>query len=208
MSNLITPGRFLAAAYAFLMFVIAFNVIPNRDPTKHFAARRYLGANTRLSKDLLVKPETISFEESYSLDQELKKLHGKYLKEDVATMMVVTAEKVSDWPHIDPTESFPVEVATEPDWVFLNQGSLVQVWVNNKPSPERARVLAIVPSANNKWMVLLKRQDIAALLAGAKEPHVVRLEVMAGVATPTPDSSPSPVPSPTQWPAPSLSPTP
>ena len=41
------------------------------------------------------------------------------------------------------------------------------------------RVLAIIPSGKN-WMVLLNRKDIAALLAGAKEPHVLRLEEVAG----------------------------
>ena len=179
MSNPITRGRFFAALYALLVIVIAFKMIPERDPTKHFKALRYLGAHTRLTEKLLVKPENVSFEESYLLDQDLKKLDGKYLKEDVATGMAVEVENVSDWPDIEPTESFPVEMQTEPDWLLLNQGSLVQVWVNNNSSPQRARVLAIIPSGKN-WMVLLNRKDIAALLAGAKEPHVLRLEEVAG----------------------------
>ena len=124
---------------------IAFKMIRERDPNKHFKALRYLGANTRLAEKLLVKPENVSLEESYLLDQELKKFDGKYLNEDVATKMAVEVDNVSDWPDIEPTESFPVETQTEPDCLLLNQGSLVQVWVNNKPSLHRARVLRTVP---------------------------------------------------------------
>lgn len=204
MSNPITP-RTCAVVYVVVILIVAF-FIRDRDKTKRLTALRFLGANTRLSEKLLVKPSELSIEESFSLDQELKSLKGKYIKKDVAAMEPVTAENVSDWPTVKPTEAFPVELATEPDWVFLNQGSLVQVWVANKPSPERALVLAILPAAGDKWLALLRRRDVSALLAGAKDSHVLRLEVMAGEVEATP--SPSPMLSLTETPNPSPSPQP
>ena len=209
MNNPITLARTCVALYAVIVIAIAFFVIPRSDRTKHFTARRYLGANTRLSENLLVKPRDISVEESYRLNQELETLKGKYIKRDVEAMKAVTPDNVTDSPIVAPNETFPVWLDAEPDWMFLNQGSLVQVWIANNPTPQRAVVLAILPSGNQKWVALLKRQDLSAVLAGSKDPHVLRLEVMAGTVTaPTPGSSPSPIPSPTQWAAPSLSPSP
>lgn len=207
MSNPVTLARTGVVLYAATIIALAFFFIPGSDRTKHFTARRYLGANTRLSERLLVKPSNTSIDENFSLNQEFEKLNGKYIRKDVEAMKAVTPDNVTDWPILAPTETFPVEMATEPDWMFMNQGSLVQVWIGNNPTPQRAAVLAILPS-DKKWVALLKRQDVSAVLAGSKEPHVVKLEVVAGAAAPTPDSSPLPVPSPTQWPAPLLSPTP
>lgn len=203
--------RTCAIVYVVVILVVAF-FIRDRDKTKRLTALRFLGANTRLSEKLLVKPNQLSIEESYALDRELKSLDGKYIKKDVAAREPVTAENVSDWPAIKPSEAFPVELQNAPDWVFLNQGSLVQVWVANKPTPERAQVLAILPAAGDKWLALLRRRDVSALLAGAKDSHVVRLEVMAGEVEATPMSSPTPAPSPmlslTETPKPSPSPQP
>ena len=197
--------RTCAVLYIVVILIVAF-FIRDRDETKRLTALRFLGANTRLSEKLLVKPNELSIEESYALDRELKSLDGKYIKKDVAARDPVTAENVSDWPAVKPSEAFPVELATAPDWVFLNQGSMVQVWVANKPTPERAQVLAILPAAGDKWLALLRRRDVSALLAGAKDAHVLRLEVMAGEVEVKP--SPSPMLSLTETPKPSPSPQP
>jgi hypothetical protein len=51
----ITTGHLMAGGYVTVILIIALCVIPGRHSDKHYLARRYMGANTRLSADLLAR---------------------------------------------------------------------------------------------------------------------------------------------------------
>jgi hypothetical protein len=166
--------------YVILVLIGGFVLIPGRDSGKHLTALRYLDTNTRLSESLLLKPTNLSIEESIWLDREAKELKGKYIKTPVEGTKEILVDNVAEWPSVKSADAFPAELTTEPDWVFLNSGSLLQVWTPNKSTPDRAHVLAIVPSGS-KWIVLLRRQELSPqALTASKDAPVVRLEVVAG----------------------------
>lgn len=173
----ITFGRVLLVAYL-LAVTIAAIYVPFEDHRKHSLALRYLGQNTRIHKSLLVKPQELSLEDNFWLDRELKELEGKYLSRDVQAQQPITLQDVKAWPELKREEAIPVEFEPEPDWVSLNQGSFVQVWVDNQPISERAYVLAIVPSGS-RWLALLRKNDLSKVVS-SKEPLKLRLDTIAG----------------------------
>jgi hypothetical protein len=175
--SIITVGRVLLVIYLIAVTIVAI-LLPFGDRSKHFLALRHLGQNTRIHKPLLVKPPGLSLEDHFWLDRELKELEGKYLSRDVLAEQPITLQDVKAWPELKREEAIPVEFEPEPDWVSLNQGSFVQVWVDNQPISERAYVLAIVPSGS-RWLALLRKNDLSKVVS-SKEPLKLRLDTVAG----------------------------
>jgi hypothetical protein len=177
MPAFITAGRVVAVLYLILIAVLAGWVVPGRNSGKHYLARRYMGANTRLSAELLLEPTDLSLEDRLWLKRERAGLVDMYLKESVGQGCPVTADKVKTWPDIPAKGAVAVELAAQPDWVFLNQGSAVQLWVGNDTPPERSHVLAVVPSSG-KWLAFVCKHELRQQggLINSKEAPTLRLD--------------------------------
>jgi len=104
---------------------------------------------------------------------------GKYLRRPVEADARLSRADAMPWPDLPGEEIVQVLLDEEPDWLMLNQGSTVDVWIGQKrATPQYAVVQAIVASGR-KWIVLLRRKDFAADVLGntADKPalHLVRL---------------------------------
>lgn len=174
-----TTGRVVVGAYLVLV-VIAASFIPGSVGNVHYAALRYLGPNTRLTDKLLVAPAKVSLEDRFRLARERDQLEGRYVKQPVDADNAITPDNVRAWPELNGEEAAAVELDAEPDWMFLNQGAIVEFWVGDKPKPEHALVLAIVPSGN-KWLALLRKKDLPPGSFGMPtEKKALRVEVLPG----------------------------
>jgi hypothetical protein len=151
-------NRVLAAAYVVVVIVIA-TEIPPVDRNLHYSASRELDENTRLASGHLVAPKHVPLEAVFHLGREKGELEGKYLRRTVKAGEALKAEDVRSWPVITAGAAIPVELDAEPDWLLLNQGTKVEVWVGDKKEPLRAHVLAVVPSGK-KWQVLVQSKDV------------------------------------------------
>lgn len=186
----ITTGRVMAVSYTLLVFVIAFLVIPEAEQEIHYSARRCLGSNTRLAMPLLVPPSFVSWQGKSRLAREARTLDGQYLKEPVKAGGPIDPKKVRAWPEIF-EEVVPVELDSEPDWMVMNQGARVEVWIGDKPEPQHGVVLAIVPSGK-KWLALLRKSDLKVSALGTpKDPRILRLEALPGRPLKQPPARPN-----------------
>ena len=173
----ITKARVIALGYVVLIVAVSY-LLPKSNTNISFLAPRFLGKNTRLGQSLLIVPRNISFEERSWLTRERGKLEGRYLVHDIAEGSAITSDAVISWPQLNPEEGVPFELDAEPDWMILNQGTTVQVWLGGNAEPERAQLLAIVPYGN-KWMALLRKSDLKQTSLGP--PNVTktaRIEVL------------------------------
>jgi hypothetical protein len=172
-----TTGRVVVGVYLVLI-VIAACFIPGSVGDVHYMALRYLGPNTRLTDKLLVAPANVSLEDRFRLAREREHLEGQYVRQAVCATQAITPDNVRAWPELNGEEAAGVELDAEPDWMFLNQGAIVEFWVGDKPKPEHALVLAIVPSGN-KWLALLRKKDLAPDSFGTpKQTKTLRVEVL------------------------------
>ena len=174
----ITAGRVIVAGYLIMIVVLAVWVVPGRNGDKHYLARRYMGANTRLSAELLIEPTDLSLEDRLWLKRERARLVNKYLAGSIEQGSPITTDKVKAWPDIDTKDAVAVELASQPDWVFLNQGALVQLWAGNNATPDRSHVLAVVPS-DGKWLAFICKHELQQQgLINSKDTPTLRLEAV------------------------------
>lgn len=183
----ITTGRVLAASYAAVIVAVTCWLVPAPSGPAHFRAVRDLGANTRLADVLLVAPAGVSLEDRFRLAREKKRLTGRYLKTPVKGGNCVAHAETLDWPAVKVEEAVPLELDAEPDWMLLNQGTMVQVWTGDEL--QRALVLAVVPFGP-KWIALLRKSDLKpGPLGTPKLPAKLRIETL-----PVPPDEPSAAP--------------
>lgn len=154
----LSANRMLTFLYVLSVLGIGLRV-PPPERNVHYSAGRQLCENTRLVAEHLVLPKHVPLEAVYRLRKEKNALVGGYLRRTVKAGETLNVEDVGPWPKIEGDEAIPVEVDTEPDWLLLNKGSVVEVWVGDAEDPIRASVLAVVPSGT-KWQVLLDRSDV------------------------------------------------
>jgi len=173
-----TTGRFLAFVYAVAMLGVAW-FLPWHGDASYVRAVRYLGANTRMARPLWTEPRDQSVTGRLELGRLEDELVGKYLRRPVEADARLSRADAMPWPDLPGEEIVQVLLDEEPDWLMLNQGSTVDVWIGQKrATPQYAVVQAIVASGR-KWIVLLRRKDFAADVLGntADKPalHLVRL---------------------------------
>lgn len=172
----ITAGRVMVVGYIIMIVALAVWVVPGRNGEKHYLARRYMGANTRLGAELLIEPTDLSLEDRLWLKRERARLVNKYLIGSIEQNAPVTPDKVKTWPDINTKDAVAVELASQPDWVFLNQGAAVQMWTGNNATPERSHVLAVVPSGG-KWLAFICKYELQQQgLINSKDTPTLRLE--------------------------------
>ena len=194
-------GRVLVGVYALLVLLVAFLIVPSSQKNVHYRALRFLGRNTRLAPSLLLAPRELSMENRLRLARERPKLEGRYLSKDLKVDDEITPEDVVPWPLIKPEDVAPIELPAEPDWMLLNQGTRVEVWLGENPEPEHAQVLAIVPSGT-QWIALLQKKDLKQKNLGPPSAaKAVRIEVLAGPPVIQPPSAPIPAATPAATPA-------
>jgi hypothetical protein len=175
--ELITPGRLLAAVYLVVVLAIA-GLMPDTDRELHATAMRYLGPNTRIADVLLGPPSGLHLEESMRLDRERQTLIGQYVKQAIDAGATVAPPNVRPWPDLSGQDAVPVEFEAEPEWMLLNQGAAVEVWVADKQVAAHAEVLAIVPSGK-RWLALLRKSDLPSPTVGTpKDKPVLRIAAL------------------------------
>jgi hypothetical protein len=185
----LTVGRFLALAYAVAMAVVAW-FLPWHGDEGYVQAVRHLGANTRLARTLWTEPrDQIGRLEIARLEDDLL---GRYLRRTVEADGRLTRVDVMPWPDLPDEEIVAVTIDDEPDWLMLNQGSIVDVWIGQKrATPQYAMVQAIVASGT-KWAVLLRRNDFAADSLSSAEKPILRLVRLPHKPPPAPKPPPPP----------------
>jgi hypothetical protein len=186
MTERITPGRILVALYVLLILCVAYWLVPTVP--KHFLAIRTLGVNTRLANALLVAPKNASTEELAQLMHERSKLEGKYLTQNVDKGHDIELDKLADWPELKAGGLVPLEIET-PDWLLLNQGTIVEVWAGGKLKAKDVQVAAIVPSGQ-KWLALLRKDKFGTDDLGppADKPSL-RIQMLPAVSPVAPVAS-------------------
>lgn len=190
-----TAGRVLALGYVAVVSVASF-LVPKSDSGIHFEAPRFLGKNTRIGSSLLMPPRNSSLEERFWLARERSKLEGKYLAEAITEKSTIAAANVRSWPDLSLDEAVPFELNAEPDWMFLNQGTTVNIRLDDPAQTQHAEVLAIVPSGN-KWVALLRRADLKMQNGGLPTLRgVLNLERLPGKVAPAEQIKSPEIPSP------------
>lgn len=163
-----------------LVGLIAYFFLPYSDDNIHYQAPRFLGKNTRLASALLSLPAKISLEDRFRLIREYTRLEGKYVKHDIEAGRPITPDDVSVWPDINPEEAVPFELESQPDWMFLNTGTTIEIWLGDKRQTQ-ALILAIVPSGN-KWLALLQKKDLQQDSFDPSQNRTVRIVRLPGKA--------------------------
>lgn len=180
---MIRTERALAFIYVAMMIAIAVYAIPSNDQHS-FLAVRYLGANTRIANTLFIRPSNLSLSGRLHLDRLQVELVGKYVKEPIAPGAAIALANLASWPDLS-DDLIPVILSDEPDWMTFNEGSVVDVWKDDKLiTLHGAEVQAIVQPDKNKktWLVLLRRNDLVpdylsdSDLAKSNSPVTVRLD--------------------------------
>jgi hypothetical protein len=163
--------------YLGLVVAVAFGLIPHSASDVRYAAARYLGANTRLDRGLLIASPTRTLDERLRLAREEERLVGKYVKVPVPSGQLVRSENVVLWPDLSGLEVIPVELNAEPDLFLLNEGTKVEILRADNSASQHALVLAIVKSGN-KWLAMLRRSDLSTSPFGVVKE--VRIETLPG----------------------------
>jgi hypothetical protein len=161
--------------YGVIVAAIAFGLIPPSASDVRYTAARYLGANTRLDRSLMIEPPTRTLDERLRLAREEERLAGKYIKAAVPSGQLVRSENVLLWPDLSGLEAIPVELSAEPDLFSLNQGTKVEILKADNTASQHALVLAIVKSGN-KWLAMLRRSDLGTSPLGVVKE--VRIEAL------------------------------
>jgi hypothetical protein len=86
-------------------------------------------------------------------------MEGKYLMQDVDKGRDITPDQLADWPELKAGGLVPLEIET-PDWLLLNQGTIVEVWAGGKLKANDVQVAAIVP-LGQKWLALLSKNGFS-----------------------------------------------
>jgi hypothetical protein len=173
-----TFSRFAMAVvigvYTLAVLGAAFFLLPvNHDPTK-LMATRYLGSNTRMARGLWVEPSHSRWGRRMELDRLEEELSGKYIKQPVDSGHEIAPDNVTAWPTMPDEDIVPVPLEAEPDWMTLNQGSMVEVWLGDKLATRQPALVEAIVGADAQWTALLRRSDFAsdALKTWADKPKV------------------------------------
>lgn len=153
---------FVVAAYAVIVLVAAFCLLPAGPEQAQVSAARYLGANTRMANGLWVEPGKTSWGRRMVLERLEEELSGKYIKHPVDTGHEITPDNVTSWPTMPDEDIVPVPLETEPDWMTLNQGSMVEVWLGDKLATRQPALVEAIVGAGAQWTALLRRSDFSA----------------------------------------------
>jgi hypothetical protein len=162
----ITMGRFLAIFYVGAILCVTFVAVPDQRDRSFVLAARYLGPNTRMARTLWIEPRGQSLSDRIERDRLEEELLGKYVRRPIEGGAPIARADVMPWPDVPNEDVVPVLLDGEPDWMMLNQGSTVEVWIGPKAAtPHYALVQAIVTS-DTKWIALLRRSDFAPDMLG------------------------------------------
>jgi hypothetical protein len=176
-ASMITTGRVLAFVYAVAMLGVAYFFLPWHRDESHVQAVRYLGANTRMARTLWTQPrEQAGRLELARLEDDLV---GKYLRRPVEADKPLSRADVMPWPDLPDEEIVQILLDEEPNWLMLNQGSTVDVWIGQKRATTQYAVVQAIVASGTRWVALLRRKDFAADTLGntADKPtlHLVKL---------------------------------
>lgn len=148
--------------YIILIGAFAIFGMPAKREQSQVLATRYLGANTRMAKGLWAEPDGSSWARRIGLDRLEEELSGQYVKQAVEAGKPVAPENVASWPNMPNEDIVPVPLEAEPDWMTLNEGSLVEVWVGDKLATRQPALVEAIVGAGAQWTALVRRSDFAA----------------------------------------------
>ena len=172
----ITMGRILAIIYTFAMFGVAFLAVPDHRDRIYVKAARYLGPNTRMASTLWIETREQSLSDRIELDRLEEGLLGKYIREPVEAGAPIVRANVMPWPDLADEDIVSVTLEGEPDWLMLNQGSTVEVWIGQKAATPRYAMVQAIVASDKKWIALLRRSDFALdLLSNPADKPALRL---------------------------------
>jgi hypothetical protein len=152
----------VVAAYILVMLGAAFFVLPATHQQGQISATRFLGANTRVAKGLWAEPADPTWTQRIALDRLEEELSGKYIKQPVEAANPIAPENVASWPNMPDEDIVPVPLEAEPDWMTLNEGSMVEVWVGDKLATRQPALVEAIVGSGAQWTALLRRSDFAA----------------------------------------------
>jgi len=155
-------GRILALVYVLAMVGVAFLALPDHRDESDVLAARYLGPNTRIENTLWIERRGWSLSRRIELDRLEEELHGKYIRQPVEAGASIMRDNVMLWPDLPDEDIVPVPLDGEPDWLMLNQGSMVEVWIGQKPATPRYALVEAIVGSDKKWLALLRRSDFAS----------------------------------------------
>ena len=151
----------MALMYTVAMVGTAFVAVPDRRDRNYVVATRYLGPNTRIASTLWIEPRGQSPLGRIELDRLEAELSGKYIRQPVEAGKPITRANVMPWPDLPDEDIVPVILDDEPDWLMLNQGSTVEVWIGQKVATLKNAVVLAIVASDKKWIALLRRSDFA-----------------------------------------------
>jgi hypothetical protein len=128
---------------------------------------------------LLLAPSPIALEDRLRLAEEHDRLLHHYLRHTVAGGESILPKNVLSWPLLD-EDVVPVEIGggAEPNWMIMNQGATVEIWLDDSLKVPEARVLAVITSGKDSWALLAKR-DLKLDSLGAPNPKwVMRVKAL------------------------------
>jgi hypothetical protein len=125
-------------------------------------ASRYLGANTRISAALLTAPPDMPSSQLIELDRLKKELDGKYVRQPVEFGAKIEVNNVKPWPDLPHEDIVAVSFESEPDWMLLNQGATVEVWLGQKLATPRYALVEAIVGSDKQWIALVRRSDFAS----------------------------------------------
>jgi hypothetical protein len=162
--------------YVLAVLGAAFWLLPVDHRLRQVLATRYLGTNTRIANGLWVEPGGTPWTERIELDRLEEDLAGKYVKRPVEAGAPIARENVTAWPDMPDEDIVPVPLEAEPDWMTLNQGSRVEVWLGEKLATNQPALVEAIVASGSQWTALLRRSDFASdVLKGAADKPKLRL---------------------------------
>jgi hypothetical protein len=187
----ITIGRMLAIIYAVAMVGVAFLAVPDHRDRSYVLAVRYLGPNTKLASTLWTEPRGRSLSGRIELDRLKEELLGKYIRLPVEAGKPIVRANVMPWPDLPNEDIVLVALEGEPDWLMLNQGSMVEVWIGQKAATSPQAMVQAIVASDKKWIALLRRSDFAPnVLSDPTDKPMLRLVRIPHRPPPPPQSKP------------------
>jgi hypothetical protein len=150
-----TLRRALVLVYIVVVVVFAcFRPWPHS--AHHFIAVRDLPAGSRLSNELLTTPPGVAIEDRVRQLVERGSLIGHYLRVDARAGDAILPKQAQEWPKLDDPALVPIELKREPNWIEVNAGAWIQVWIGGCAAPFAVRIAAVVPAGQSGWVALVK----------------------------------------------------
>jgi hypothetical protein len=115
-----------------------------------------------MASTLWIEPRERSLSGRIELDRLEEELLGKYIRQPVEAGAPIVRANVMPWPDLPDEDVVTVTLEGEPDWLMLNQGSTVEVWIGQKAATPRYALVQAIVASDNKWIALLRApQSIA-----------------------------------------------